>query len=172
MESYTINKDEWHYKFIKHNYGYDYADEMPKDFCTYFQKLALAIFLLPITWVTQLGKRMGLSARLGCSFIIHFFYGLSYFIGMMIYAPTKGDESLYDLICYDWWTFIVYPLTTLIIAFITGGIVVGVISLWTWIERKIDKRNYHYDHKPKRDGLLKTKYKAWKEKHCALVEYE
>lgn len=89
---------------------------------------------------------------------------------LLLYVITFIGWFLYTMIFTDVDTY-VFKFIHLLYGFIIGVLLVGIVSgfvlLGNYVNTKLTSRN----KKPKKESVIKAKFKAFKDKNCPLIEY-
>lgn len=143
IEDAVIERNSWHYKFML-NYTTRGAYDLPKDFCTYWRVLSIAIALY--------AALAGFLVYCGVSFIL--------FLGIVF--GVIGAAGL------EWVQFGsgVVLITIIITVFL---ILIELISRGF---KALQSNREPKVYTPKPTPLWKIKYRSWKGKYCPKLTYK
>lgn len=140
--SWLYRSAEFHYNIFKGKWGNDFEYTLPSEFCTFFRQYTLRVVRDFI-----LGLLFALAA-----------YSMIWviFVGIFGIGLTNTFLDVFGFAC--WW--VVFSVTA-------GG---SVVMLIEWVRGKKKYKRYYDDDGNRIHGPIMTAYKAWKEKHCPLLE--
>ena len=185
---FSKSKD-WHCKLYRFAYGvkrrwdYDegvYVDKqiLPKDFCTYWWKIILAMVLLPLYFIGsfkaephyRLGDRIKLQFDILLVLIAAIILGIitNLLILTTIYGGVTDNHHS--------WCFILFFIGDIILLLVVYLLVITFVSI-SYISKLLGEsiglsKNTSSDEVDKSPNIFVTKFRNFKDKHCSLIEWE
>lgn len=168
-----LNYNSWHC----HVYRAVYNSRLPNDFCSYFWKVIVGLFLVPfftpylavVSIYSRIRKEEEYDYNLGDSFdFVERF--LSSFVGyvflVVFFAVGWHMIGLYSVPL--WLSFVPWLVGGLVVA-TAGGTILIIIGLAQLLSDLSQRRSNHDE--PKSDGFFSAKIKAVKGKYCPRIDW-
>lgn len=143
MNTFKINTNSWHYKFQ------DTMETYPNtrtDFCSYWRGLVWAFFKVVFAIVAVTAFLVGVGV-------------VSHVIGYLLLA----------LIYHDFLETTAGFVVSMLIGIVVTAIIAAIPFVWDHYKKRWkETKNIAVQSQP---SILKTKYRAWKDKVCYKVEF-
>lgn len=143
MNTFKINTNSWHYKFQ------DAMETYPStrtDFCSYWRGLVWAFLKVVFAIIAVTGFLVGVGV-------------ITHVIGYLLLKPIYPDfiETTAG------------SIVSMLVGIVVSAIIGAIPFVWDhYKKRRKEFKTITHQHQP---GILKTKYRAWKDKVCYKVEF-
>lgn len=169
-ETHTANRESWHLKLFNIlRFSDDY--DRPKTICQYFWLYIQYIISLPFTLPIVLFGAIFYKLRdavMSVYLLSMLFWGVilfSFAIGGIIFDKGDAGWSLSPWLA----TLIGFGITALILVTL-----IGIILFIGWLQDILHDYKYrNYDiTKAQQKSMLTSRFKAWKEKNCPVINWK
>lgn len=152
MEKFVIKRDSWHFKFLRwakdaKKKPNSFEERLPRDFCSYWNSI-IGYMIMTVVASLMLGVFV-ISVLMITVFLALVVYTMLNYIAVVLGATGTTHIALYSF-----------------------GILFFCIGAFFAAKKLILKARDNYLHEEKTPGLIKTKYRSWREKYCPMIEYE